>query len=88
MSRYIHREVAAVRDDPTEGEQIRLLLGISGSTSDVIERVERLQGEVVDNLPFDSLVVRLPEERVAELCEIAAVESVELDEGMETLTGN
>lgn len=88
MARYVQSEVADVRDHPEQGEQIRLLVGVRGSTSDVTQRVRELGGEVVEEIPFNSLVVALPEARVAEFCETPAVESVELDEGMETLSGN
>lgn len=88
MARYVHREVADVRKDPTEGAEIRLLLGVHGSTNDVIERVRTLGGTLVEDLPFDSLLVDVPESSVDELCDLKGVESVELDEGMETLAGN
>lgn len=88
MARYVHREVADVRENPTAGEEIRLLLGVRGSTSDVGERVRALDGDVVEELPFDSLLVDVPESSVDELCTLEGVESVELDEGMETLAGN
>ncbi|MEE6210879.1 hypothetical protein U3A55_12040 [Salarchaeum sp. III] len=88
MPRYVHRKVAEIRENPERGEEIRLLVGVRGATQDVVERVRELNGEVVEELPFDSLVVVLSEPQVDSLCNTPSVESVELDEGMETLSGN
>jgi len=89
MARFVQSEVAERRDRPTEGETVTLVLGIvSGHTSTAKQRVTELGGEVNEELPFDSLLVDIPENELTELCEISEIESIELDESMEILAGN
>lgn len=89
MARFIQTEVATRRDNPTEGEEIALVLGVvSGHSAAVKERVTNLGGEVHEELPFNSLLVQIPETGLDSICEISELESIELDEGMEILSGN
>lgn len=90
MPQYIQREVEDLRDDPTKGEIVELLVGVksSAATEDITGQIEAIGGELVEKLPFDSLLVRIPEEHIGDLCTLDAIESVERDEGMEVLTGN
>lgn len=89
MARFIQTEVATRRDNPREGERITVVLGVvSGHSTIVKERVIDLGGEIEEELPFDSLLVDLPETELDTICELSEVESIELDDGMEILSGN
>lgn len=89
MARFVQTEVKTRRDEPREGERITVVVGVvSGHSSAVKERVTAHGGEILEELPFDSLLVDLPETELDALCGLSEVESVELDEGMEILSGN
>ena len=88
MTRYVQTEVAELRDNPTDGENVRLLIGYSGQYSDVAEQVTKLDGKVVEKLPFDSALINLPENKIGALENKSTIETVEFDEDMELLAGN
>jgi len=89
MARFVQSEVAERRDNPAKGETVTLVVGlISGHASTAKQRVAELGGEVDEELPFDSLLVEMPEDQLPELCGLSEIESVELDESMEILAGN
>lgn len=89
MGSYVQEDVANIRDDATPGESVTLLVGVTeGAMADVKERAREAGATSVRELPFNSLQVTLPETSVGTICEIPSVESVELDEGMEVLSGN
>lgn len=89
MARFIQQEVSAIRDNPHEDESVELVLGVEKGTSENVEqRVKDLNGEVVEELPFSSLLVEMPENKVDSICTTPGIESVELDTGMEVLAGN
>lgn len=88
MPVYVQQQVASVRDSPSEGEEAVLLLGVDGSKKRVRQRVQELDGDVLEELPFDTLRVRVPETAIASLCESVDIESVEYDSKGKVMQGN
>lgn len=89
MVRYIQPEIANIADSPTEGEEVAVVVGVSdGYMADVEERALRANASEVEELPFHSLRVCIPESDLSQLFDITGVESIESDEGMEVLAGN
>lgn len=78
---YVSRPVRPVRDDPTDGETVRLLLRVAddAAVDDVADAVESLGGTVESELAFETLVVTVGEPQVAALCELDGLEAVETD---------
>jgi len=89
MAQFIESEVAQLRENATSGESVTLVIGVAeGARKTVREQVRAAGATSVETLPFNSLQVTLPETSVDTVCEIPDIESVELDSGMEVLTGN
>lgn len=86
MAHYIQPEVEEIREEPTAGEWVELVLGLrEGTSQEVSERVEDLSGEVKAELAFNMLFVKIPETSVEELCELPEVLSAEFNEGLSPL---
>jgi hypothetical protein len=89
MPQFVQNEVSLRRANPQEGERLELVLGIRGGHVDVVrDNVIANGGEVIEQLPFDSLLIDYPETELDALCEMPEIESIELDESMEVLSGN
>lgn len=90
MAHYIQPEVEEIREEPTAGEWVELVLGLrEGTVQEVWEQVENLSGEVKAELAFNMLFIEIPETSVDELCELPEVLSVEFNEGLSPLeSGN
>lgn len=89
MAPYVEQRVANIRDNPDEEGDVPLVVGVEdGATDVVIARINELGASKVEALPFASVLAKVPEQSVGDLCEIEGVTSVELDEGMEILAGN
>lgn len=80
MTQYVQQAVRDARNDPDEGATAELLVGVGGSQTAVCELVEHHGGDVIEELPFDTLHVRLPESALGVVCDSEHVESVEYDE--------
>ncbi|WP_435181930.1 hypothetical protein [Halorussus sp. AFM4] len=78
---YISHAVRSIRNDPIEGEPVRLVLTVADDAdpSAVAASVESLGGEVVRDLPFDRVLVAVDQTDVDAVCSLAEVESVETD---------
>lgn len=89
MARFVQTEVETRRQNPTAGERITVVLGVvSGHSATVKERVTEVGGDIQEELPYNSLLVDLPETELDVICGLSEIESIELDEGMEILSGN
>lgn len=90
MSPFVSQDAQKVRDNPTEGETVELVIGVQeGHLSQVSDWIEEHDGEVKREVPFNMLLVHLGEPSVARLCEVRGVESVEFNESIEVLdSGN
>jgi uncharacterized glyoxalase superfamily protein PhnB len=75
---YVSPAVRPIRDDPVEGEQVTLLLetNADGDVDAVAEEAADL-GTVESELPFETLAVTVPHERVADVCDLDGVAVVE-----------
>ncbi|NHN61281.1 MULTISPECIES: hypothetical protein [Halorussus] len=78
---YLSHAVRSIRDDPVEGESVRLVLTVGGDADEsaVAESVESLGGEAVRDLRFDRLLVEVAQTDVDAVCSLAGVASVETD---------
>lgn len=86
---YVEQAVVERLESPESGQSVTLVVGVANDADSVVqEQVSELGGEVVNELPFNSLQVTIPESALAGLRDATGVESLELDEGMEVLEGN
>ena len=83
---YVSPAVRSIRDDPVDGESVTLLLE-TDETTDVDSLADAVtdRGVTVEReLPFETLAVRVPHERVADVCDLDGVATVETDQTLET----
>jgi hypothetical protein len=75
---YVSPAVRSIRDDPIEGERVTLLLETSadGDVDALAEEVADL-GIVEAELAFETLAVTVSQERVAEVCNLDGIATVE-----------
>jgi len=62
-----------------EGEQVTLIVGISGDADTASESIADIGAEVEEILPYDSLAVSADTDDIREICDLDAVDSVELE---------
>lgn len=75
---YISRAVQTLRDNPEPEEDITLLVEIADDLDNVRSRIETLSGAVVEEeRSFDSLVVRLPQDKIDSLCAVDGITAIE-----------
>ncbi|WP_227354058.1 hypothetical protein [Haladaptatus salinisoli] len=75
---YVSRPVRAIRDEPDPGESVTLLLRLADADAERVgASVESLGGEVDAELAFETLRAIVPEESVADLCELDGLDAVE-----------
>ncbi|WP_227374067.1 hypothetical protein [Haladaptatus halobius] len=75
---YVSRPVRGIRDDPDLGESVTLLLRLADADPEwAADRVDSLGGDVNAELAFETLRVVVPEESVADLCELDGLGAVE-----------
>jgi hypothetical protein len=87
---YLSHAVRTIRDDPTAGESVDLVVTLAEGDGEVDESavapaaladaLDDLGGTVVADLRFSAVHVRLPETAVADLCELDGVERIETAE--------
>lgn len=75
---YVSPAVRTIRDDPVEGETVTLLLEttVEGDVDDLAAAVSEL-GTVEAELAFETLAVSVPHERVADVCDLPGIATVE-----------
>lgn len=90
MPQYIQPEVERLRDDPSSGEFVDLVVVPEDGTEEVLrDRIEALGIEVTRDIEFGMLAVRVEETVIEELCEVTGLQSIAFDEEMEVLgSGN
>lgn len=88
MPRFVEQEVRQRGRDPSDSGSVELLIGHSGDITTVEELVEEVGGEVLETLPFSTLTASIPETAIERVVDSPAIETIELDSGMETLQGN
>ncbi|GAA0230463.1 hypothetical protein ACFFQF_14010 [Haladaptatus pallidirubidus] len=74
---YLSHPVRRMRDEPRD-ESVALVLRLGDVDSEGVEsRVEAVGGEVDAELAFETLRVVVPQESVADLCEIDGLDAIE-----------
>lgn len=72
-----------MRDDPTEGEKITLIVTAVDEEPETRDRletaIEQTEATVADRLEFGSLRVETTQEQIDPLCELDGIESIETD---------
>lgn len=78
---YVSHTVRSLRRDPIPDETVRLVLTLSEGVSfeEVGETVESLGGEVVRELAFGRLLVKVEQSELDSVCELEGVSAVETD---------
>lgn len=66
-------------ESPSEGEEVRLIVGVKSGSDGVAEQLVEAGATVHDELPLDYFAVSTTEERIANLCELDTVTSIEID---------
>jgi hypothetical protein len=85
---YISHAVRTIRDDPMAEESVDLVVTLAddaaGAATDdetaFDNRIEAVGGEVVAELQFSAVHVRLPETAVADLCALDGIDRIETAE--------
>jgi hypothetical protein len=88
MPQFVEEAVRKRAGNPSESATATLLIGHDGNSAAVQALIEDVGGDVLEDLPFDSVTAAVPETGLETVISHSAVESVELDSGMETLEGN
>jgi hypothetical protein len=75
---YLSHPVRRIRDDPTADETVTLRV-TAADADDAADLADRIRGfgTVEQRLRFGGLRVTLPQERVADLCSLDGIESIE-----------
>lgn len=66
-------------ESPDEGEEVRLIVGVESASNGVAEQLANAGATVHDELPLDHFAVSTTEEKIADLCELDVVTSIEID---------
>jgi hypothetical protein len=76
---YVSHPVRHVRDDPVEGEPIDLVVRLADDADpdDVTAALRDLGGEGVEDRGLGALVVTVPQQAVADVCNLEGLASVE-----------
>ena len=77
---YLSHPVRRMRDDPDPGATAELVVTAAGEGPEVEDLADRLAGAgatVRERLRFGGLRVAVPQERVADICALEGIESIE-----------
>lgn len=76
---YLSHPVRRLREDPTEGETVALAVTAAddADTDALVEALTEAGGTVEERLRFGTLRVTVPEPRVADVCALDGIASVE-----------
>jgi hypothetical protein len=87
MPPYIHPEVEHVRDEPTQGRTMRVVLVVEkGAIPEVVSQIRKIDEIALEReFKTNMLLVELPETEISQLCELENVESISPNEQMELL---
>ncbi|MFC5366985.1 hypothetical protein [Salinirubrum litoreum] len=80
---YLSHAVRTIRDDPMAEESVDLVVTLEADTelSETFDdEVTAIGGEVVADLQFSAVHVRLPETAVADLCALDGIDRIETAE--------
>jgi hypothetical protein len=77
MPSHVDQRIQDMRDKPTEGQSVSVLLGVSGEKDIVADQVSELGGTVDADLPYGTLRVTVPETTLSRICSIESLQSIE-----------
>jgi len=78
MSTYLSHPVRRIRDEPADGESIRLVVELDDIDSEKLSTtVSALSGTIERDLQFDCYLIEIPEVAVKDLCELSGVGRIE-----------
>ena len=83
---YVSRAVKSIREDPVEGESVRLVLETKSDAEPdaVAEAAEDVGGTVERELQFDDLEVSISHEGVDDICEIEGLSAIQTADAIGT----
>lgn len=84
------RLAAAVEDklaSPTAGKEVTLIIGVNSDARGVRERLAEVGGNIVEELPYDSIVVSVEEPDLDSICSVEGVETIEIEKEYRTRGG-
>ncbi|WP_135303465.1 hypothetical protein [Haloarcula amylovorans] len=86
---YVSRAVRSIREDPIEGEPVALSLVTDDSADvDAVAAAAEDAGATVERrLQFDDLAVSVPQDRVADICQLDGLTMVETTDVITIATG-
>ncbi|MBX0295911.1 hypothetical protein EGH23_13600 [Halomicroarcula sp. F27] len=86
---YVSRAVRSIREDPIEGEPVTLSLATDDDADlEAVEAAVEDAGATVERrLQFDDLAVSVPQERVADVCQVDGLTTVETTDVITIATG-
>jgi hypothetical protein len=79
---YLSHPVRRMRDDPREDAETTLVVrvGESASVASLSKAIGVAGGTVEEELPYGALRVTIPQERIADLCSLDGIDSIETDD--------
>lgn len=80
MSQFVQQAVRETMRNPSEEATAELILGVDGSKRQVRRLVENNGGRIIEELPFDTLHVEVPEVEIETVSESVDIQSIEFDE--------
>jgi hypothetical protein len=80
---YVSPAVRSIRENPVAGESVTLLVeAAEGEDADALASAVANLGSVEAQLEFETVRVRVPHERVAGVCELEGVATVQTDDAL------
>lgn len=85
MTEYISTEAGKILDNPTEGEEVTLLLGIDDDIDSVEQHVCDIGASETERLAYSTLVATVEETDVRVIEQLDAVIAIEVEGTIELL---
>jgi hypothetical protein len=82
MADFVHPDIKQLRDSPEQGVMTTVVVVYEEGVDEdrVRTQANDCEGEIIDTLPDDIVVMRLPETSLEQLCGYSAVISVSPDD--------
>lgn len=88
MSAQLASGIKERLQEPTEGKTVSLIVGVDEDKEIASKQISEVGGEVEEELPYKSLAVSIDESNLRALCQLDAIESVELEKEYGTRGGS
>lgn len=88
MATKVQSQVRSIAEDPETGSSVSLVVTVPGGRKELVATQigEAVPEASVERLPYDELLVTVPETDVGQVCDLDAVSRVELDEDMQVFS--